>query len=117
MQISTLLICLHPYHPGEAGQLAETDPLRSYYLDLKHLQETGAADVESMLAAFWTRLSRDNRREEALAILGLTDPVADAAIRRRYRELVMTHHPDRGGDKDRLQLINAALADLLPRKE
>ena len=116
LQISPLQIILLPYYSNETGALAEADPVRSYYLDLSQLARTGAEDVDALLAEFWVRLSRHSRRNEALRILGLSDPVDDTTIRRRYRELVMAHHPDRGGDKDRLQLINAALADLLPRK-
>ena len=68
-----------------------------------------------MLASFWTRLGREEGREEALEQLGLKDPVNDSVIKKRYRELVMEHHPDRGGEKEQLQLINAAVSVLLEK--
>jgi hypothetical protein len=116
LEIGPLHIVLRAYQPGPAAQLALADPLRDYYLDLHHLIETGAEDVAALLDAFWLRMSRDDQRADALWVLGLNDPVDDAQIRRRYRELVMRHHPDRGGETARLQLFNAAVATLLPNK-
>jgi DnaJ-class molecular chaperone len=80
------------------------------------LQQTGKAEVDALLKDFWAMLSRHDQRSEALQLLGLSDPVSNGAIRRRYRELVMRHHPDRGGDTQHQQLLNAAIATLLPGK-
>lgn len=116
LEIGALQIILRAYQPGPAAQLTRADPLRRYYLDLSHLADTGSEDVEAMLDAFWTGMVRVDRRTEALQVLGLSDPVDDRVIRRRYREMVMRHHPDRGGETARLQLLNAAVATLLPNK-
>lgn len=117
LQISPLLIILHSYrHHDDRQQLDQADPLRAYYLDLNHLYETGEAEVNAWLGSFWEAFHRHDRRKEALQVLGLTDPVDNASIRQRYRQLVMHHHPDRGGDTHRLQLLNAAIATLLPAK-
>ncbi len=107
--ISPLRIALEPWQAG-AGGLAEADPLRAYYLDLRHLDETGETEVETLLADFWRRFAGADERAAALAVLGLTDPVDAATIKQRYRELVMQHHPDRGGDTRRLQELNEAMA-------
>lgn len=114
LEIGPLRIALLPYQATTSGQLTEADPLQHYYLDLSHLQETGPEDVQALLDDFWRQLARTEQRAEALAVLGLSDPVDDAKIRRRYREQVMQHHPDRGGNTARLQLLNAAIAALLP---
>ena len=66
-----------------------------------------------MLASFWNKINRYDNRDAALAELGLKDPVDDKTIKQEYRKLVMQHHPDRGGDKDKLQKINDALTSLL----
>lgn len=116
LYISPLQIILRPYRATIAAQLALPDPLCSYYLDLNQLHATGAEEVAALLNAFWVNMGRADRRRDALRVLGLSDPVDDATIRRRYRELVMAHHPDRGGETTRLQLINAAVADLLPSR-
>ena len=36
-----------------------------------------------------------------------------AAVLQRYRKLVSVHHPDKGGDKDKIQEINEAYAALI----
>lgn len=112
LEIGPLRIRWLPYLEGE-NAVGAPDPLREYYLDPANLRATSAGDVADLLSAFWTRLGRRERRAEALAQLGLADPVDDAAIRRAYRRLAMAHHPDRGGDDARLQAINAAAAVLL----
>lgn len=112
LEIAPLKIRWLPYQTGQDG-LARADPLRAYYLDLANLRETTARDVDDLMAAFWLRVQNRDRRAEALARLGLTDPVDDAAIKQAYRRLAMEHHPDRGGDTETLQAIHAALAVLL----
>lgn len=117
LDINPLQIRLTPLpRPAHDQQLAAPDPLRRYYLDLTHLYQTGKNEVDTLLRDFWSRLAGDDQRREALAVLGLSEPVTDHEIRRRYRELVMRHHPDRGGDTGQLQLLNAAIATLAPGK-
>lgn len=111
LEISPLCVRLMPYVEGEAA-LTIADPLREYYLDLEELEATCSEEVDDMLASFWNRLARDDLRQDALEELGLVDPVDDATIKKRYRELAMKHHPDRGGDKEKLQSINVAMAKL-----
>lgn len=94
--------------PDADGLPVLRDPLRDYYLDLAQLDTMDAAAVEALLGEFWSRLGRDRQREQALAVLGLADPVDAVAIRRQYRRLAQRHHPDRGGDTATLQRINAA---------
>ena len=98
----------------DAGRaLSASDGLRDYYLDWRNLDDLDTADVDALIASFWARLRGVAGRAEALAELGLADPVDDAAIKRAWRRLAMRHHPDRGGDTARLQRINAAVARLL----
>lgn len=112
VRVEPLRIVLEPDASPPGAALDRADPLRAYYLDPQHLEHTTRADVESMLGRFWTRLHADENRQQALAILDLREPVDFPAIRRRYRQLVMEHHPDRGGDTARLQRINDAMAIL-----
>jgi len=110
--INTLKIKLLPYIPGEKS-LNNYDSLRDYYLDQNNLVETTSDDVYELLSSFWKKFKSINNRQQALAELDLTDPVEDSLIKKTYRQLIMIHHPDRGGDKDKLQALNAAIEILL----
>ncbi len=111
LEVGPLRIALEAYRRGAAA-LVRRDPLRDYYLDRANLERLGAAEVQALLADFWTRLQRREGRAEALAVLGLEDPVDAPAIKRRYRRLAMRHHPDRGGSTRALQRLNAAMRQL-----
>ena len=118
--ISALEIRLAPHQKKtEASHvdaaLVTPDPVRDYYLDISQLQATSEDDLDEMLGKFWVALARHDSRDEALALLGLNDPVDDVVIRKRYREQVMQHHPDRGGNTDTIQQLNAAISQLLPK--
>lgn len=112
LAISPLAIRLHPYRVGEEG-LDRHDALRAYYLDIRELEKISADDVMQMLGRFWSGYHRLAGRAAALGVLGLADPVDAAGIRRRYRELAMQYHPDRGGDTAQFQQLAAALRLLL----
>jgi DnaJ-domain-containing protein 1 len=111
LEISPLSIELQPYRPGRPGLVAY-DPLRAYYADWERLQAVTEEEVAELLDKFWGRFHAFEQRNAALAALNLAEPVDYPAIRRRYRHLVSRHHPDRGGDKARLQTLNAAMAVL-----
>jgi len=55
----------------------------------------------------------DMRREEALAILGLEDPVEKEAIIAAHRKLMQKLHPDRGGNDYLAAKVNTAKDTLL----
>lgn len=112
LQIEALCIRRLPWSAGNDA-LAVPDLLRAYYLDWSNLDGTSEDDICTMIASFWNQLGKFGKREEALAELGLQDPVDDVAIKLAWRRLAMEHHPDRGGDKDRLQAINAAVDCLI----
>lgn len=112
LDIDARCIRLLPWSVADGGAVAAHDPMRDYYLDLANLADTSADDVDRMLGAFWVRFYAGSRRDEALAVLGL-EPGADLqAAQRRYRELAMAHHPDRGGDSAHFQRIQEAIAIL-----
>ncbi|QKT02948.1 DnaJ domain-containing protein [Ectothiorhodospiraceae bacterium 2226] len=115
LDIDCRCIRLRPAAPARARAVQAVDPLRLYYLDLSRLA-LNETDVQALLAGFWrgARGVDVGGRAGALAELGLSEPVTAAAIKRRYRELAMQRHPDRGGSTEALQALNAALAVLLP---
>lgn len=110
LEINPLCVQLQPWRPG-SNTLAEHDPLRDYYLNLRHLRETREDDVEKLLASFWTRMQGSDEKLAALELFELNgdQPLNLAIIKLRYRQLVSQHHPDRGGSTSRLQSINLAM--------
>lgn len=115
LEISALSIRILPLSERCGQDLAEHDPLRDYYLDLSNLDETDESAVETLLGQFWQRYLLHERRAEYLAVLQLSEAADAAQIREQYRRLAMQHHPDRGGDTEMLQRINAAYAALTGR--
>jgi len=114
LEIAPLRIRLLPGNDNPGSALSTHNPLRDYYLDINNLNNTDANDVELLLGEFWRRFVHNDDRLTALAELELDDPVDWATIKTRHRRLAMQHHPDRGGDEQRLQAINAAM-DVLTR--
>jgi DnaJ-domain-containing protein 1 len=110
LEIHVLNIRLHDMHTDKPYMPATPDPLRAYYADLRNLRETSADDVEQMLGSFWVRYYANERRAEALSVLGLEDPVEMTTITKRYRQLAMEHHPDRGGEHRQFQRLQEAMS-------
>ncbi|WP_263146458.1 DNA-J related domain-containing protein [Pseudomonas sp. RIT-PI-AD] len=111
LSISPLCVRLLPFQPGTAN-LSERDPLRDYYLDLRHLRETSERDVEKLMESFWSRMQGGDEKQAALALFELDERSRRldlTLIKQRYRQLVSLHHPDRGGSTARLQSINLAM--------
>lgn len=95
-----------------AGVPGPQDSLALFYLDLDNLNLSNSA-IESMLDNFWRGVGRPEPKQLQLACLELDIPCPPddmAMANRQFRRLAMAHHPDRGGDKQRLQQINQAIA-------
>ncbi len=116
LDIFCLDIRLRPYReasPGaQAGVPAERDQIRAYYLDLKNLYTTDEGDVRRMLRDFARRLRAYYNRGEVLQELGLGPEASFQDAKRRYRHLVLQHHPDRGGDPERFRRVRRAMEEL-----
>nr|MBF0681528.1 molecular chaperone DnaJ [Pseudomonas sp.] len=122
LQISPLCIQLQPYTAAASG-VTEPDPLRAYYLDMTNLRDTDEEEVERLLASFWSRMRGGYAEglpevldpEQKRAALELFELEQEGSsldlpmIKRRYRQLVSIHHPDRGGSTTRIQSINLAM--------
>jgi len=54
----------------------------------------------------------DRERGRALSVLGLTSVATPAEIKKRYKELARSAHPDHGGSEERMAEINAAWSKL-----
>lgn len=107
LQIRCTKIMILPYLEGKEA-MALSDPMRKYYLDLKNF-ETEEAEIINMLNNFWTMFQSQGERTKALETLGLEPHAEMDEIKKTYRKLVKEHHPDTGGDKEKLAEINLAM--------
>ncbi|MFM5428060.1 DNA-J related domain-containing protein [Aeromonas veronii] len=100
--ISTLDIRLEPLAENLQTNhgFALGENLRSYYLDWQVFWQTDRAEVEALLNRFWHAYDGEGHKAEALALLELNEGASQEAIRRRWRELALQHHPDRGGNAE-----------------
>lgn len=112
LEIDVLCIRLNRLTADNGSVPVKCDPMRDYYSDLDNLKQISADDVEQLLGAFWVRYYANEQRTEALTVLGLCDPVEMDIITKRYRELAMEHHPDRGGKHGQFQKLQEAISVL-----
>lgn len=103
-------IRIEPWVPGRPG-VARLDGLAAYYADLSNLENTTREDVARMIREAH-KLRHASEREQALEVLGLDGDAGGDRVKRRYRELAMKWHPDRGGDNRRFQELQVAYAIL-----
>lgn len=87
--------------------------MQNFYLDWDNLEAMTEEGVNSLLDEFWRRYAAygvtENERDTALQTMGLDASADYPTIKQQYRRLAMACHPDRGGDQERLQLINSAM--------
>ncbi|MGL5606834.1 MAG: DNA-J related domain-containing protein, partial [Aeromonas veronii] len=100
--ISTLDIRLEPLAGNQEANhgFAVGENLRNYYLDWQVFWQTDRAEVEALLNRFWCAYDGEGHKAEALALFELNEGASQEAIRRRWRELALLHHPDRGGNAE-----------------
>jgi DnaJ-domain-containing protein 1 len=111
LTISPLRIVIES-SPGQASKqalgAAENTALRDYYLDWREFEATDGAAVATLLDSFWQRLHAHDGRAAALATLELHSDASWDEVRRQYRRLAASTHPDRGGDGGRFLAVREA---------
>lgn len=110
LSIHCLKIILEPFIVELSNEtVIPADPMREYYLDLNRLEGIDEQQVRQMLDNFWKRYFCNDKRKEALSILGLEEAHDPGEIKEQYRRLAHQHHPDHGGDPERFRQINEAM--------
>ncbi len=112
LEIHCLDIRLIPNRPGEGVLPALRDALRDHYGDLSQLDGVDEEAAQAMIDEGFSYIARRRQRSQALSVLGLSDPVSTDQVRRRFHQLALDAHPDRGGDLARFQELSAAAAAL-----
>lgn len=115
LSISSIQITLLPRKTSVDSPLTRDDAIKThdslslFYLNLEHLNHTTEQDVNRLIDDFWKHFFNNDQKQDALAVLGLQEPVDFAGIKKQYRRLAMKHHPDRGGDADQLIAVHQAM--------
>lgn len=121
LTISAMKIKLEPL-TSHGPALAETEPLRAYYLDWSHFSRTTESDVDDMLNSFWQAMSNtlvggvsETEKINALEVLGFAPDASPTTqqIKRHYRALQHQNHPDKGGSLTFSQSLTAAYKTLM----
>ena len=111
LDIQSVKIELKPYNAnlsGDKAPLTQHDPLKSYYLDIRHYFETSEQEVNELLNSFWKKYLAQDDKQQALNTLNLPVDSDHATIKKQYRLLAQKHHPDKGGCGKHFAKINAA---------
>lgn len=115
LSIHTLAIVKKPYEEYEEA-LVSKDVLADYYLNWEHFESTRANDVDDLLNSFWNRVQgirqppAQAELDKAMQVMEFEESeVTDKGnLKRRYRQLLHRHHPDKGGSKQQVQEVKWA---------
>jgi predicted XRE-type DNA-binding protein len=115
LQIHCSCIRHDPWQAGQSGLISQ-DKLRAYYLDWTNLSDTDQSQVEALLDNFWSAFSgmpsnmKDNNmsQQQALELLELTQPYSAQQLKQQYRKMLHQYHPDKGGNNEQSQQLQAA---------
>lgn len=88
------------------------DNLRAVCLTINALRGIARWGTGDMVRAAFTGFAQLPAARVALrpwpAVLGVTDHAPSTEVNAAYRQLALTHHPDRGGDEDAMAEVNDA---------
>ena len=95
--------------------LLQVKRLRLQVADLERkLLAKGKQSLEDLIEAYRRAgAGGSSTNPEPLATLGLQQGTTSSDIRKRHRELMQIHHPDRGGRTEVMSRINAARDEAL----
>ncbi|MEO0443714.1 MAG: DNA-J related domain-containing protein [Pseudomonadota bacterium] len=117
LEISALSVRLHAKVAAEPGgsrlsAYQGEQSLRDYYLDKNNLEEATEASVQQLLNDFWAAFVSTDESADAYSVFDLSPSADYRQVKQRYRQLAMSHHPDRGGDAKQFQRLNWAFGVL-----
>jgi len=95
------------------NKLAELDPLREFYLEQENLN-LSEKEVSDMLTQFWEKYLAIEEKAESIQILELQDEdvLSIGVIKKRFNQLALKLHPDKGGNQDDFDRLKKAYNSL-----
>ena len=118
IEINLTRLTITPYC-SKSADLVQQDTLPEYYLDWDNFAKS-EQEVESMLNDFWhkylvyTQLEDDCFKLDCQQ-LGVTESVNKAQLRKQYKKLAASYHPDKGGDANSFKQLQKSYFRLLKR--
>lgn len=85
---------------SNTARLTPTSPMRA----VRSVQEVDFDRIKSRLTAFLSAI--DER--DPYQVLGVSPSASESAVRARFHDLALSHHPDRGGDVAQMQRYTQA---------
>lgn len=91
------------------NELASTDGLCDFYLDLENLNLTDQ-QVSEMMDIFWNKYLAIEQKSVSIQLLGLENETALTlkVIKQRFNRLAHQYHPDKGGSKQHFDELKKA---------
>lgn len=86
----------------------DVNGMKAYYLDWKNLDGMTEEELNGLVEGFFRWMGARGNVAQALETLGLPADADERAIKARWRQLSLDHHPDRGGDPAAFQKLSAA---------
>jgi hypothetical protein len=117
-------IKLTHWSPNNVSSNAD-NKLCDYYSDWTHYENTSLEEVDDLIDSFWEKMgtkaipltSSEEDIERAWKVFEL-EPFSTTRkeLKRRYHQLMRSHHPDKGGDTSYAQSLSAAYKLLISLK-
>ncbi|AJQ95237.1 DNA-J related domain-containing protein [Gynuella sunshinyii] len=111
--IGPIDICLYPFNSTLHLQaMTDFNHAKEYYLDFSNFNSTSRENVDDLIKSFWRNAKAHWAGEDAFKVLGLSYPCNWEDIKQRFRSLANQHHPDKGGDAEKLKPVLEAYSTL-----
>lgn len=83
------------FHSEQMGDMALEDvSIKYFYLDEKNYDSIGGDEAEDFIRGTWELMTSWNKVDEARSILGLPSGFDKAMVKRKFKQLAKTFHPD-----------------------
>jgi len=91
--------------------------LQEYYSDIRNLYAEDESSIDAMLSGFWKEYAKyavsiQHDYSSALRAFDLNDDYTEQDLKKQWRKLAHSEHPDRGGSAEKFIALQEAYACL-----
>jgi hypothetical protein len=88
------------------------DVMADYYLDWSNYDAVELSELQNMMQQFWSRFSDSDQLSQAYETLEIDandqQGITPKLIKKQFKKLSLTHHPDKGGDQTQFVAVQRA---------